>query len=189
MSSSNGKVIRVGRKGMATFAFGMEEDPLKGQPFTIDVVDTLNRWWEIQRGFQDETGGVPPDQREACNVAMANFVSQLSSIPLEGEGRLTMAEVLEFMNVKIQEEWDRLADFFVPKSCDLFGVTPFEEEVLSAELPALFAWKQLHDPKYVGTLDTEAFLKLMQTAGYPEEVCQKEAEEWAVQRQRNDLPA
>ena len=42
MSANNG-IIRIGRKGIAKFAFGSD-----GEPFEVDVVVAFQRWIEIE---------------------------------------------------------------------------------------------------------------------------------------------
>ena len=50
------------------------------------------------------------------------------------------------------------------------------------------AWDMLHDQNVVGGLDTEGYLDLCMAAGYPKDVAQKAANEWANKRLSKDLP-
>lgn len=49
------------------------------------------------------------------------------------------------------------------------------------------AWERLHSPDISG-MDTENYLQLCKDAGYSEEVSQKAACNWGLQRLRADLP-
>lgn len=128
MSTANGApIIRIGKKGRKTFAFGEEDSP-KGHPFTIDVVAIWQQWCDVHRSFQNEEGTIPRDKAMETNFALMQFVAALSGArlpqgipgapeqpsPPSAEEELTLAEALDFM-ARIQEEVDALEDFFVPK--------------------------------------------------------------------------
>lgn len=106
MSEQNGvPILRIGRKGMKTYAFG--ED---GAPFTIDVTQVHNDWLAIDASFRDDKGLIPAEKRDEMNMAARQFVEELSKTP-----DLNLTEVLEFLK-ELALEASRLADFFVLKS-------------------------------------------------------------------------
>ncbi len=122
MSSGNG-VIRIGKKGLRKFAFGDE-----GAPFTVDVVVAFQQWILIDDEFRtEEREGsnyrtIPLDKMLEFQKAAADFVRSLAASPLGspvGSGGkppdITTAEALDFI-ARLREEYDELADFFVPRS-------------------------------------------------------------------------
>ena len=112
MSSSNG-VIRIGRKGIKKFAFG--ED---GEPFDVDVVVAFQEWVTIDDQFRqrddvemiEERQSVRLEDMPAYHNAAVEFVKRLSGCQV-----ITSAEALDFI-ARLREQYDELADFFVPRS-------------------------------------------------------------------------
>jgi hypothetical protein len=49
------------------------------------------------------------------------------------------------------------------------------------------AFKMLHDPEYVGNLNTEAYLDLCLAAGYSQEASEKAAADWGFKRIKSGL--
>jgi len=118
MSAENDGVIRVGRKGIKSFAIG--ED---GKPFKLDVVQAYQHWIAIDDEFRplvpDEDGKRPIPLAEMPryhNEAVA-FVQALARDPLNPEEpiEISRAEALEFITL-LQSEWYKLIDFFQDKS-------------------------------------------------------------------------
>lgn len=115
--STNG-ILRIGRKGKRTFAFGAEGTPDE-VVFEVDVVAVYNQWVVLRNQFTDENGQVLDTNLDACNRATWQFVQDLTKSPAKPEGvaELTLAEVLEFIAL-IGEEKEKLAGFFVPRSSE-----------------------------------------------------------------------
>ena len=114
--STNG-VLRIGRKGKKTFAFG-EEGESGCEPFEVDVVAVYNQWAGIVSDYPvKEDGSIGWKELEARNRATVEFVRELTKTPSSPDGieHLTLAEVLEFIKM-IGEEKEKLASFFAPKS-------------------------------------------------------------------------
>jgi hypothetical protein len=59
--------------------------------------------------------------------------------------------------------------------------------VMMDSVSVVRAFRMLHDPDYVGGMNTENYLELCKAAGYSEESSQKAASEWAVKRLRKGL--
>ena len=109
MSANNG-IIRIGRKGMKTFAFGEH-----GTPFEVDVVVVLQQWYVIDDNFrpmeEDAEGGrsIPTAELPAYHKAAQAYVSEISNTP-----NLSVSEALDFI-ARLREQYDELAVFFRPK--------------------------------------------------------------------------
>lgn len=106
MSKTNGKVIKIGRKGKMTFAFEGHEG------IVIDVIAVQTRWANIDDGFRDSDGMVPKAQQEEHAGSLHAFVQELFA-PV-GPDDLTLAEVYEFM-AKVRAECKELQHFFEPE--------------------------------------------------------------------------
>lgn len=123
MSANNG-VIRIGRKGLKKFAFGEEGTP-EGTPFEVDVVVAFQQWMMLDDSFRpaerNEEGHrpIPLEVVPEFHKAAVVFVSDLAKNPHKHSDSdskpLTVAEALDFI-ARLREEYDKLADFFVPKS-------------------------------------------------------------------------
>ena len=126
--SSNG-VIRIGRKGIKKFAIGEEGDPRALPVFEVDVVVAFQEWVNIDETFRpdmpdaDGNRHILAEGMPAYHQAAVGFVARL------GGGEVTTAEALDFM-ARLREEYDKLADFFLPKS----SVAPESPDTSEAEL-------------------------------------------------------
>lgn len=113
--ASNG-VVRIGRKGLKKFAFG------DGEPFEVDVVEEFQRWASIDDTFRQEkddgTRYIPkeivPEFHRAA-VAFAEGLANKTKTPVDEQTDVTIAEALDFI-ARLREEYDDLADFFLPRS-------------------------------------------------------------------------
>lgn len=112
---SNGKtdgVIKIGRKGLRKFAFG------DGPAFEVDVVVAFQKWMDTDDQFRpiepDADGRRPVMDVSAWHKAAVGMV-----LDLAGDGykeiQITVAEALDFI-ARLREEYDAVADFFVPRS-------------------------------------------------------------------------
>lgn len=121
-SSSNG-VIRVGRKGRKKFAFGND-----GAPFEVDVVVAFQEWIGVDDHFRERTEdrSIATADMPEYHRAAVEFVQRLATTaPLSDTldntrvelvaPDITTAEALDFI-ARLREQYDELADFFVPKS-------------------------------------------------------------------------
>ena len=131
MSLSNG-VVRIGNKGLKKFAFGAEGSP-GGEPFEIDVVTTIQQWFNIhdefvQQGEENEEGKKVISSAEIprYHQAAVDFCEDLRCThPSNGIAKeqcdktgykvVTVAEALDF-NARLRECYDELVVFFRPKS-------------------------------------------------------------------------
>lgn len=131
MSANNG-VIRVGRKGTRKFAFGEEGSP-GGEPFEVDVVVTIQHWFNIHDEFvnageENEEGKkvISNSEVPSYHQAAVNFVEELrctepknnlarENCTTSGYKVVTVAEALDF-NARLRECYDELVVFFRPKS-------------------------------------------------------------------------
>lgn len=122
MSQSNGSaIVRIGRKGLKTFAFGEEGQP-GSTPFVVDVVITFDQWLVIDNDFRpleadtDGDRNIPRTEMPAYHTAAANFVESLRGGDKDAPGYepVNPAEALDFL-ARLREEYDRLAHFFRPK--------------------------------------------------------------------------
>lgn len=118
MSEKNGEctVIRVGRKGLRTFAFG------DGAEFTIDVVVTYNRYLDMRRLFAGDDDRIPPERQAELSRSAWDFVGQVArdssgNPQYFGSDDLTMAEAMEFIKYLTQEVIG-LQSFFEVKSAE-----------------------------------------------------------------------
>jgi hypothetical protein len=110
MSANNG-VIRIGRKGIVKFAFGDD-----GEPFEVDVVVMFNRWVAVDDSFRqkdEETDRriIPLERVPEFHQALVNLVHDICGV------EVTVAEAMDF-GARLREQYDELADFFVPKFKD-----------------------------------------------------------------------
>jgi hypothetical protein len=107
MSEHNG-IIRIGRKGIKKFAFG------DGPAFEVDVVAVFQEFLRIDDVFrpaEEDEGGfrrMPLDQVSHFHGRLLEFVQQLSN------QTVSTGEALDFF-ARVREEYDALADFFLPK--------------------------------------------------------------------------
>ncbi len=109
MTESNGhspKVFTIGRKGLARFQMADEDGKLLGPPIELDVVAVQNLWAEIDRGFRDEKGEVPPERIAEMTQALWGFARQMLQCDT-----LTLTNANEFLKY-FTEEGNRLARFF-----------------------------------------------------------------------------
>lgn len=126
MSSNNG-IIRIGRKGIKKFAFG-EEGTSGSEPFAVDVVVAFQKWMQIDDSFRPEEEDaqglrkVPMSEMLAYQQAAVEFVEDLrgrgivrDGVTVSGYEPVNAAEALDFL-ARLREEYDRLADFFHPRS-------------------------------------------------------------------------
>ena len=135
MSASNG-IIRVGRKGKVKFAFGDD-----GAPFEVDVVSAMQGWWceddmhrvaagdvypdwHVRHGQEvdeDDVGTIYTAEMPAYHEAAVEYVKKLAAEGTRGgvspadTNNITVAEALDFI-ARLREEYDKLADFFRPRS-------------------------------------------------------------------------
>lgn len=111
MSANNG-VIRIGRKGIKKFAFG--ED---GTPFDVDVVVAFQRWIEIDNEFRQDNDGSEGRLIALSDIPLFHKAAVEYVRGLSGSYDVTTAEALDFI-ARLREEYDKLADFFQPKSLE-----------------------------------------------------------------------
>lgn len=120
MSENNGDVIRVGRKGRRSFAFGET-----GEPFSLDVIEVNNEWSQIDGDFRDAEGKVPRDKLPELHAALWRFVRDKAKTE-----EITLAEAMEFMKC-ITEEAMRLKAFFTVKSVEKEPSSPESSTTLN----------------------------------------------------------
>lgn len=131
MSTNNG-VIRVGKKGLRKFAFGEEGTP-GSEPFELDVVRTIQEWFNIynefrEAGVENEEGvkTIPSAEIPKFHQAAVDFAedcrakeakNQLAQRDYETSGYqvVTVAEALDFI-ARLRECYEELVGFFQPKS-------------------------------------------------------------------------
>lgn len=131
MSGNANGVIRIGNKGTKKFAFGVEGSP-GGEVFELDVVSTIQEWFNIHDQFVNE-GEENEDGKKVIQAveipryhqAAIEFVEDLRCTnlknreakdnPESGYKLVTVAEALDF-NARLREVYDELVVFFRPKS-------------------------------------------------------------------------
>ncbi len=132
MSGSNGSgVIRIGKKGLRKFAFGVEGSP-GSEVFEVDVVSAIQQWFNVhdtfvEAGVENEEGRkvIPSAEVPRYHQAAVEFVEDLRCTNTknsldrghEDSGYLpvTVAEALDF-NARLRECYDELVVFFRPRS-------------------------------------------------------------------------
>lgn len=121
MSKSNG-IIRIGKKGLKKFAFGEEGSP-GGEVFEIDVVATIQEWFNIHAEFvelgeedEDGTKSIPNAEIPRYQQAAVEYVERLRATTNK-EGNyppVTVAEAFDFI-ARLRECHEELVSFFRPK--------------------------------------------------------------------------
>jgi len=115
VNNSNGdlrNVLKIGRKGLLPCQ--LDEGPV----FKIDVIAWCADWSEIDRGFRDEHGQVPPERLLEHQRAILDFVRftfKQGGYADDDVRSLTCAEALEFMHA-VGEKGQELRRFFEPDS-------------------------------------------------------------------------
>ncbi len=113
--TKNDGVIRIGRKGLRTFAFGDDK------PFTVDVVVQMQQWIIIDDAFRPVTPNengehpIPKAEMPAFHEAGRQFVMGIAKTGEEPAPDLTVTEAFEFL-AELRNAYNEMLDFFVPKS-------------------------------------------------------------------------
>lgn len=126
MAGTNG-VVRIGRKGIKKFAFGVEGEP-GGEPFSVDVVVVWQRWAALDDSYrpveEDANGArlIPQEVIPQYHAAAVEFVEGLRGYGDRAKDQpgyevVNISEALDFL-ARLREAYDELVDFFRPRLRD-----------------------------------------------------------------------
>lgn len=114
---TNGKpVLRIGRKGRMTVAFGDEgAEPVP--PFEIDVIVINNQYLDLLQQYRNDAKIVPVERYTEVKEATHQFVVGLtkSQDHPNGYAEMSMAESQHFITA-LTDAVQELELFFLPKS-------------------------------------------------------------------------
>jgi hypothetical protein len=114
---TNGKpVLRIGRKGRMTVAFGDEgAEPVP--PFEIDVIVVNNQYLDLLAPFRNDAKVIPPERYTEVKGVTHQFVIGLtkSQDHPNGYAEMSMAESQHFITA-LNDAVQELELFFLPKS-------------------------------------------------------------------------